>query len=120
MGSVEARNLQRSFGDVPALDNVSLSVQDGEFVVLVGPSGSGKTTLLRVIAGLEPLDGGEIRIGDKVVNGVPPRARKIAMVFQSYALYPHMTVFDNIAFPLKSEKMDKNSIRQKVDWASKT
>ncbi len=118
MAVVETRNLHKYFGEVCAVDNVSLSVREGEFLVLVGPSGSGKTSLLRMIAGLEPPTDGEIRIGDQVVNHVPPRARKIAMVFQNYALYPHMNIFDNIAFPLKNEHMSKPLIRQKVDWAA--
>jgi multiple sugar transport system ATP-binding protein len=118
MAVVELRNIQKYFGDVCAVDNVTLTVEEGEFLVLVGPSGSGKTTLLRMIAGLEQPSDGEIRIAHQVVNHVPPRLRKIAMVFQSYALYPHMTVYDNIAFPLKTEKMNKQAIQQKVTWAA--
>ena len=118
MAVVEARNIDKYFGDVSVLDNVSLTVGDGEFLVLVGPSGSGKTTLLRMIAGLEAPSSGEIRIGGQTVNNVPPRARKVAMVFQSYALYPHLTVYDNIAFPLKTEKLNREAVRQKVDWAA--
>ncbi len=120
MAAVEARNIEKSFGDVLALDNVSLNVGDGEFLVLVGPSGSGKSTLLRMIAGLEAPDNGDIRIGGQSVNNLPPRSRKVAMVFQSYALYPHLTVFENIAFPLKTEHLNKEAVRQKVDWAAQT
>jgi multiple sugar transport system ATP-binding protein len=118
MALVELRNIQKYFGDVCAVDNVSLTVDEGELLVLVGPSGSGKTTLLRMIAGLELPSDGEIRIAHQVVNHVPPRLRKIAMVFQSYALYPHMSVYDNIAFPLKTEKISKQSVQQKVTWAA--
>ena len=104
MATVETRNIKKYFGDVPAVNGVDLSTREGEFLVLLGPSGCGKTTLLRMIAGLEEPTAGEILIGGQVVNHLPPRARKIAMVFQSYALYPHMTVFKNIAFPLKDRK----------------
>jgi len=100
VASVEARGVSKQFGDVRAVDGVDLSTREGEFLVLLGPSGCGKTTLLRMIAGLERPTAGEILIGGQVVNDLPPRARKIAMVFQSYALYPHMSVFKNIAFPL--------------------
>src|SRR5664279_3337696 len=118
MAAVETRNLQKYFGEVCALDNVSLAINEGEFLVLVGPSGSGKTSLLRMIAGLDQPSDGEIRIGDQVVNHVPPRQRKIAMVFQGFALYPHMSIYENIAFPLKTEKFDKVLIHQKVEWAA--
>ncbi len=118
MATVETRDIRKLFGDVRAVDGVSLSTKEGEFLVLLGPSGCGKTTLLRMIAGLEQPTAGEILIGGQVVNDLPPRARKIAMVFQSYALYPHMTVFNNIAFPLKAQGVRKDLIPQKVEWAA--
>ena len=103
-----------------ALEDVSITINDGEFVVLVGPSGCGKTTLLRMVAGLEDITEGEIAIGDKTVNEVAPKDRDIAMVFQNYALYPHMSVFDNMAFSLKLRKLPKGEIEQKVKDAAKT
>ena len=118
MATVEARRVSKQFGDVRAVDGVDLSTREGEFLVLLGPSGCGKTTLLRMIAGLERPTGGEILIGGQVVNDLPPRARRIAMVFQSYALYPHMSVFRNIAFPLKAAGMPRAEIPQKVEWAA--
>jgi multiple sugar transport system ATP-binding protein len=118
MATVETRALKKVFGAVHAVDGVDLSTKDGEFLVLLGPSGCGKTTLLRMIAGLEPPSSGEILIGGQVVNELPPRGRKIAMVFQSYALYPHMRVYDNIAFPLRAQGVSKHEIPQKVQWAA--
>src|SRR5438046_7837618 len=118
MATVEARQVRKTFGEVRAVDGVDLVTREGEFLVLLGPSGCGKTTLLRVIAGLEQPSSGEILIGGRIVNDLPPRARKIAMVFQSYALYPHMTVFKNIAFPLKAQRVAKAAIPQKVEWAA--
>jgi len=118
MAVVETRNLQKHFGDVKAVDNVDITIHEGEFLVLLGPSGCGKTTTMRMIAGLEKPTRGEILIGGKVVNDLPPRIRKVAMVFQSYALYPHMTVYNNIAFPLKAEKLHANAIQRKVEWAA--
>ncbi|MEE8303187.1 MAG: ABC transporter ATP-binding protein [Candidatus Tectomicrobia bacterium] len=118
MATVEARNIQKHFGEVRAVDGVNLLTDEGEFLVLLGPSGCGKTTLLRMIAGLEKPTAGEIIIGGQVVNGLPPRARKIAMVFQSYALYPHMSVFKNIAFPLKAQAVPKIDQKPKVEWAA--
>ena len=103
-----------------ALEDVNITINDGEFVVLVGPSGCGKTTLLRMVAGLEDITEGEISIGDKTVNDVAPKDRDIAMVFQNYALYPHMSVFDNMAFSLKLRKLPKDEIEQKVKDAAKT
>src|SRR5918993_119136 len=101
MSSVQIRDVRKSFGGFEVLHGVSIPIPDGAFVILVGPSGCGKSTLLRMIAGLENISAGEIRIGDRVVNNVPPKERDIAMVFQNYALYPHMTVADNMAFSLK-------------------
>jgi multiple sugar transport system ATP-binding protein len=118
MAVVETHQLSKHFGDVIEVDGIDLQIKEGEFLVLLGPSGSGKTTLLRMIAGLERPTSGEILIGGKVVNDLPPRARKIAMVFQSYALYPHMTVFSNIAFPLKAEGLNRQERETKVKWAA--
>jgi len=114
MASVKIRELIKRYDKVVAVDGVSLSVGDGSFVVLLGPSGCGKTTTLRCIAGLEVPDGGEILIGDSLVNDLPPKDRDVAMVFQNYALYPHMSVYDNIAFPLKMRKTPKDEIDRRV------
>ena len=119
MATVETRGVKKYYGDVLAVNGVDLLTRDGEFLVLLGPSGCGKTTLLRMIAGFETPTEGELRIGGKVVNDLPPRARKIAMVFQSYALYPHMTVRDNMGFALKLAKTDKGEIDRKVGEAAK-
>jgi multiple sugar transport system ATP-binding protein len=118
MATVETRKVRKLFGEVAAVDGVDLATREGEFLVLLGPSGCGKTTLLRMIAGLEHPTSGQILIGGQVVNDLPPRARKIAMVFQSYALYPHMRVYDNIAFPLRAQGVPKAEIPQKVQWAA--
>lgn len=107
-------------GGTRAITDVNLEIGDGEFVVLVGPSGCGKSTLLRMVAGLEEISEGEISIGDTVVNDVPPKDRNIAMVFQNYALYPHMSVYDNMAFGLKLRKMDKGDIDRRVRDAART
>jgi multiple sugar transport system ATP-binding protein len=115
---VEVRGLRKEFGDVAAVDGVDVRSEEGEFLVLLGPSGCGKTTLLRMIAGLEQPTEGEILIGGEDVSRLPPRARRIAMVFQSYALYPHMTVANNIAFPLKAQGMDPEERTKKVEWAA--
>ena len=120
MAVVETRNLTKVFkeGEVGAVNDVSLVTEEGEFLVFLGPSGSGKTTLLRMIAGLETPTSGEILIGGRVVNRLSPRERRIAMVFQSYALYPHLSVYKNIAFPLKAQKVPKDQHRKKVEWAA--
>ncbi|MFQ5882120.1 MAG: ABC transporter ATP-binding protein [Candidatus Methylomirabilales bacterium] len=118
MATVETRDIKKYFGEIKAVDGVDLSTKEGEFLVLLGPSGCGKTTLLRMIAGLEKQTAGDVLIGGQVVNDLPPRARKIAMVFQSYALYPHMTVFKNIAFPLKAQGVPRDTIPKKVEWAA--
>jgi multiple sugar transport system ATP-binding protein len=118
MATVEARGVRKEFAGVVAVDAVDLQVREGEFLVLLGPSGCGKTTLLRMIAGLEKQTAGDIVIGGEVVNDLPPRARKIAMVFQSYALYPHLTVEKNIAFPLRAQKVDGASIAGRVKKAA--
>ena len=118
MAFVQLRGIKKHFGTVNAVDGVDLEIKDGEFLVLLGPSGSGKTTLMRLCAGLEKPTAGELVIDGEVVNDVPPRERGIAMVFQSYALYPHKTVFKNIAFPLIVEGLDKSEIRDKVEWAA--
>jgi multiple sugar transport system ATP-binding protein len=120
MAVVETRGLTKVFkeGTVGAVRNVDLKTRVGVFLVLLGPSGSGKTTLLRMIAGLEHPSSGEILIGGTVVNLMTPQERRIAMVFQSYALYPHLSVYQNIAFPLKAQKVEKDLHRQKVEWAA--
>jgi multiple sugar transport system ATP-binding protein len=118
VASVEIRNIQKSFGPVSVIQGVSIDIKDGEFVTLVGPSGCGKSTLLRMIAGLENISGGELRIGPRVVNDVPPKERDIAMVFQNYALYPHMTVADNMGFSLKLKRAPKAEIKARVDRAA--
>jgi multiple sugar transport system ATP-binding protein len=120
MAVVETRHLTKVFkqGELGAVNDVSLETREGEFLVFLGPSGSGKTTLLRMIAGLETPTSGEIVIGGKVVNDLSPRERRIAMVFQSYALYPHLTVYKNIVFPLKAQKVPKNLHKEKVEWAA--
>ncbi len=110
--------VKRYTGDVLAVNDLSLEVTDGEFLVLVGPSGCGKTTALRCVAGLEEISEGRLLIGERVVNDVPPKDRNIAMVFQSYALYPHMSVFDNLAFGLKLRKTPKDEIKKRVDEAA--
>src|SRR4051812_29322464 len=119
MATVETRALKKQFGEnPPAVDSIDLASRDGEFLVLLGPSGCGKTTLLRMIGGLEPPTRGDVLIGGRLVNGLPPRARKIAMVFQSYALYPHMSVANNIAFPLKAQKVPREQQKEKIQWAA--
>jgi len=120
MAVVETRNLTKVFkeGHLGAVNNVTLETREGEFLVFLGPSGSGKTTLLRMIAGLENPTSGEILIGGKVVNNLSPRDRRIAMVFQSYALYPHLSVYKNIAFPLKAQKVPRDQHQKKVEWAA--
>ena len=120
MAEIVLDNVTKRFaGDTVAVDSLDLNIDDGEFMVLVGPSGCGKTTALRMIAGLETISEGEIRIGDNVVNNVPPKDRDIAMVFQNYALYPHMTVYDNMAFGLKLAKEDKGEIDKRVKEAAR-
>jgi multiple sugar transport system ATP-binding protein len=118
MAAVSATEVRKKFGQISAVDGISLAVRDGEFMVLLGPSGCGKTTFLRIIAGLEKPSSGEVAIGGHVVNDLPPRARGIAMVFQSYGLYPHFSVRDNIAFPLKTQRTPRSEIAAKVDWAA--
>ena len=119
MAKVVYRNMTKAWGDVIGVNNLNLEIPDKEFLVLVGPSGCGKSTALRCLAGLEEITGGEIIIGDRVVNDVPPKDRDIAMVFQSYALYPHMTVYDNMAFGLKLRKTPKDEIDRRVQDAAK-
>ena len=119
MASVTLEKVKKDYGVVRVLNEVDLKIADGEFVVLVGPSGCGKSTLLRMIAGLEEVSGGDIRIGERVVNDVAPKDRDIAMVFQSYALYPHMNVSSNMGFSLMLRKADKTSIETRVDGAAK-
>lgn len=118
LASVTLNNIVKNFKNVIAVNNVSLEIKDKEFLVLVGPSGCGKTTALRLVAGLEEASGGEIRIGDRVVNDVSPKDRDIAMVFQNYALYPHMSVYDNMAFGLKLRKVPKTEIKRRVEEAA--
>ncbi|WP_338720136.1 sn-glycerol-3-phosphate ABC transporter ATP-binding protein UgpC [Devosia sp. XK-2] len=117
MAGLTLRSVHKAYGDVPVIKGVDLDIEHGQFVVFVGPSGCGKSTLLRMIAGLEDITGGEIRIGDRVVNDVEPRDRGVAMVFQSYALYPHMSVYDNVGFGLKLAGTPKD-VRDAKIWAA--
>ncbi len=118
MASVAIRGVRKAFGAIAVIHGVDIAIADGEFVVLVGPSGCGKSTLLRMIAGLENISGGEIRIGDRVVNNLPPKARDVAMVFQNYALYPHMTVAANMAFSMQLRGAPKEEIEARVRHAA--
>ncbi|OIQ42995.1 MAG: sugar ABC transporter ATP-binding protein [Roseobacter sp. MedPE-SWde] len=120
MGRIQLRNVTKSFGDVQVIPPLDLTIEDGEFAVFVGPSGCGKSTLLRMIAGLEDLTSGEIEIDGAIATQVPPAQRGLAMVFQSYALYPHMTVRKNIGFPLRMAKMAQSEIDQRVETAAKS
>ena len=119
MADVALRNVVKRFDEVDAVRDINLAIPDKEFVVLVGPSGCGKSTTLRMIAGLEEVTSGDIAIGGEVVNDVPPKDRDIAMVFQNYALYPHMTVFENMSFGLKLRRVPKSEIRARVEKAAK-
>src|SRR4051794_6741182 len=118
MAAITLSAVRKSFGTTPVVHGVDVSIEDGEFCVLVGPSGCGKSTLLRMIAGLEEISGGEVRIGDRVVNNVAPKERDIAMVFQNYALYPHMTVYDNMAFSLKLAGLPAEQVRARAHEAA--
>ncbi|SMQ72189.1 sorbitol ABC transporter ATP-binding protein /mannitol ABC transporter ATP-binding protein [Devosia lucknowensis] len=120
MGSITLEHVNKSFGEVQVIPDISLDIKDGEFVVFVGPSGCGKSTLLRLIAGLEDTTSGHIKLDGEDVTDAPPARRGLAMVFQSYALYPHMSVRDNIAFPLKMAKVPQAEIDRKVDYAART
>jgi multiple sugar transport system ATP-binding protein len=119
MAQVSIRKVEKAYENYKAVHGIDLEIADQEFVVLVGPSGCGKSTTLRMVAGLEEITGGEIWIGGDMVNDVPPRDRDIAMVFQNYALYPHMTVFDNMAFGLKLRKFPRDEIKRRVDEAAR-
>ncbi|MCY4527268.1 MAG: ATP-binding cassette domain-containing protein, partial [Anaerolineaceae bacterium] len=120
MASVTYRNVHKSFGNTVVITDMNLEIQDQEFLVFVGPSGCGKSTSLRMLAGLEEVTAGEILIGDRVVNNVAPKDRDVAMVFQSYALYPHMTVYDNMAFGLRLRKTPKQEIDRRVNEAARS
>ncbi|PHQ97936.1 MAG: sn-glycerol-3-phosphate ABC transporter ATP-binding protein UgpC [Marinosulfonomonas sp.] len=119
MAEILLENVQKSYGKVEVIQNVNFTINDGEFVVIVGPSGCGKSTLLRMIAGLESISEGDISIGGRVVNDLEPAERDIAMVFQNYALYPHMTVFNNMAYGLKIKKIPKDEIEKRVNRVAK-
>src|SRR3974390_2137506 len=118
MASVAIRDVRKAFGAMQVIHGVDITIDDGQLVVLVGPSGCGKSTLLRMIAGLENISGGEIRIGERVVNNVPPKERDVAMVFQNYALYPHMTVADNMSFSMRLRGAPKSEIDERVKRAA--
>ena len=120
MSKIVIKNLEKTFGDNKVINNFNIDINDGEFIVLVGPSGCGKSTLLRMISGLESINQGEIFLDEKLINNLLPSKREIAMVFQSYALYPHMSVFENMSFGLKMEKINKDEINQKVNDAATT
>jgi sn-glycerol 3-phosphate transport system ATP-binding protein len=119
MATITLTDIRKSYGKTEVIHGVSIEVADGEFVVIVGPSGCGKSTLLRMVAGLEAITSGEVEIGGRVVNGLEPRERDIAMVFQNYALYPHMTVFDNMAYGLKIAGVPKPELKERVAKAAK-
>src|SRR3954454_5752737 len=118
MARVELRHVAKRYGALEVIHGVDMQVADGEFIVIVGPSGCGKSTLLRMVAGLEAITSGEIVIGDRVVNQLEPKDRDIAMVFQNYALYPHMSVFDNMAYGLRIRGFTKDQIKSRVDRAA--
>src|SRR5690349_16821490 len=121
MAAITIKNLVKKYGDgFPAVNDVSIDIADGEFMILVGPSGCGKSTLLRMIVGLEDITSGDLAIGDRRVNDLAPRERNLSMVFQNYALYPHLTVYENIAFPLRLAKMPDSEVDKLVKDASKT
>ncbi|WP_041082311.1 ABC transporter ATP-binding protein [Thermotoga profunda] len=117
MTILQAQNLCKSYGQVKALDDVSIEIEDAELLAVIGPSGSGKTTLLRSIAGFVQLDSGKILVKSKDITNLPPEKRNVAMFFQNYALWPHMTVFENVAYGLKIRKYDKKTIQERVEWA---
>src|SRR5665647_3283061 len=120
MSNLSLRHIYKVYdGNVTAVKDFNLEIEDKEFIILVGPSGCGKSTTLRMIAGLEEISEGEVYIGDRLVNDVQPKDRDIAMVFQNYALYPHMTVYDNMAFGLKLRKVPKDEIKRRVQEAAK-
>ena len=118
MAGVNFKDISKRYGGVSVIESLDLEINDGEFLVLVGPSGCGKSTLLRMVAGLEDVSSGELEIGDRVVNTLAPKDRNIAMVFQNYALYPHMNVYKNISFGLRAQKTPKDIIEQKVAEAA--
>src|SRR3954468_5509502 len=121
MANIQLKDVTKRYPDgFEAVKHMDLDIDDGEFMILVGPSGCGKSTLLRMIVGLEDITEGEMVIGDKVVNDLAPRDRNLAMVFQNYALYPHLTVYENIAFPLRLAKESDEKVDEKVRYASKT
>ncbi|MDX8454258.1 sn-glycerol-3-phosphate ABC transporter ATP-binding protein UgpC [Mesorhizobium sp. VK9D] len=118
MVAISIQGLEKRYGELPVLSGIDLEIADGEFVVLVGPSGCGKSTLLRCIAGLNTISGGVIRFGDRMMNGLPPQERNVSMVFQNYALYPHLTVAENMAFGLRIKNVPKDEISRRVAWAA--
>ncbi len=118
MAAVTIRGVKKSYGKTEVIHGLDLDIKNGEFVVLLGPSGCGKSTLLRMVAGLEPISAGDVSIGGEVVNDLHPKDRNIAMVFQNYALYAHMSVYDNMAFSMQLKKLPKDEIKKKVDWAA--
>src|SRR5689334_7761642 len=115
MATLSFHNIQKNYNQKAIIENFNLEINDGEFLVVVGPSGCGKSTLLRLVAGLEEISEGEIKINNKTINNLEPKDRNIAMVFQNYALYPHMTVYKNMAYGLKRRKLSKAEIRQRVE-----
>ena len=118
MAGIQFKDIRKSYGDVAVVHGITLDIKDGEFIVIVGPSGCGKSTLLRMVAGLEQITSGELVIGDRVVNELEPKDRDCAMVFQNYALYPHMTVYDNMAYGLKIRGVPKDEIKRRVQAAA--